>query len=71
MSKYTNYEKVSQTYDSVRYASGVETISCILAGILKKKPEEVKNCYYFCTLNNNGTNHSVSITLHSLQFSPV
>jgi len=41
MSKYTNYDKVSQTYDSVRYASGVETMTNILAGILKKNPEEI------------------------------
>jgi len=41
MSKYTNYDKVSQTYDSVRYASGVETMTNILSGVLKKAPEEI------------------------------
>lgn len=41
MSKYTNYENVSKTYDNIRYATGVETIVSIVSGLLRMKPEEV------------------------------
>jgi len=41
MSKYTNYDKVSQTYDNLRYATGVELITSIACGVIKKEPEEV------------------------------
>ena len=36
MSKCTNYEEVSKTYDSFRHASGVEQMSFILACMLKR-----------------------------------
>lgn len=41
MSKYTDYETVSQTYDNLRFATGVEVIASISCGLLNKKPEEV------------------------------
>jgi len=41
MSKYTNYEQVSQTYDNIRHASGVEIMTKVLSGMLKKSPEEI------------------------------
>jgi len=41
MSKYTDYETVSQTYDNLRYATGVELIASISCGLLNKKAEDV------------------------------
>lgn len=41
MSKYTNYEKISQTYDELRHAGHVGTITNVLCGMLRKKPEDV------------------------------
>jgi len=52
MSKYTNYDKVSQTYDSIRYASGVETMTNILSGVLKKNPEEINLLEAGCGTGN-------------------
>lgn len=52
MSKYTNYEKVSQTYDSVRHATGVDTMTSILSGVLKKRPEEISMLEAGCGTGN-------------------
>ena len=41
MSKYTNYEKVSQTYDELRHAGHVDTMTNVVCGVLRKKPEDV------------------------------
>jgi len=41
MSKYTDYDTVSQTYDNLRYATGVELMTSISCGLLGKKPEDV------------------------------
>jgi len=41
MSKYTDYDTVSQTYDNLRYATGVELLTSVACGVLNKKPEDV------------------------------
>jgi len=41
MSKYANYDKIAETYDNLRFATGVETIASIVSGLLKKNAQEI------------------------------
>lgn len=68
MSKYTNYEKVSQTYDELRHAGHVDTMTNVICGILRKKPEEVRMLEAGCGTGNfslgflqNGIGHLTMI----------
>jgi len=68
MSKYTNYEKVSQTYDELRHAGHVDTMTNVLCGILRKKPEDVQMLEAGCGTGNfslgflqNGIGHLTMI----------
>jgi len=68
MSKYTNYEKISQTYDELRHAGHVDTMTNVVCGILRKKPEDVKMLEAGCGTGNfslgflqNGIGHLTMI----------
>jgi len=68
MSKYTNYEKISQTYDELRHAGHVDTMTNVLCGILRKSPEDVKMLEAGCGTGNfslgflqNGIGHLTMI----------
>lgn len=68
MSKYTNYEKVSQTYDELRHAGHVDTMTNVICGILRKKPEDVQMLEAGCGTGNfslgflqNGIGHLTMI----------
>lgn len=52
MSKYTDYDTVSQTYDNIRYATGVELIASIVCGLLGKKPDEIEVLEAGCGTGN-------------------
>lgn len=68
MSKYTNYEKISQTYDELRHAGHVDTMTNVVCGILRKKAEDVVMLEAGCGTGNfslgflqNGIGHLTMI----------